>query len=201
MEKKLSIINIDGTEGSGKTTQISHLAGFFRISGIPVLINYLDDTITSALECSEKTRKFLEKNPDGLVINDGSIARMIVVDLVQAVPQLEVMEKYRTIIHEHEVLNHTYGMANVLMVLEDLEECNQRLQKLAKLTELNSQKIIDVDVENYIVAGIKNFDNNIISRNLSFYVIDIDKEDSILEIKDNILEYLRDNFKIKKPFK
>lgn len=199
MTKNLQIINIDGTEGSGKTTQILHLANHFKSKGLTVKVNYLEDSIESALECAKKTKDFLEENPEGLVINDGSIARMMVIDLVRGASHLKTLEKHRPILFEHERLDHSYGMANVLVIMDDLESCNDRLKKESVLLANTSYKTINQKIERLVTQGIRSFNNNTITQNLHFHTMEVDSEDSILEIRDSIVEYLEENFTIKKP--
>lgn len=196
MKKKLQIINIDGTEGSGKTTQINNLAGFLRTKGFNILVNYLDDNMESALECSEKTNKFLEENPEGLVINDGSIARMIVSDLSKGLSQHDAIEKYRPIIHEHEKMYHKYGTANLLFIMDNLEECSRRLEKEASLLKRESYKKIDPAMEKTIIQGLRKFDSNMITNNLNFNTVEIDQYDTILELKNSIIKHLQERFDI-----
>lgn len=199
MKKKLQIINIDGTEGAGKSTQINMLATDMRLVGFDVLVNRLDDTIESALECSNKTNEFLKKSPDGLVINDGSIARMIVSDLSSGMSQHDAIEKYRPIIHEHEKMFHKYGTANILIILDDFELCNKRLKREAELLGNDSYKQILPHIENVIIQGLRKFDANMITNNLKFLTMEIHGDNTILEIKDSIIKKLEDNFEIKKP--
>ena len=194
MKNQIQIINIDGTEGSGKTTQINHLLGLIRLKGRPVMVNYMDDTIKSALECAEKTNRFLEENPDGIVVNDGSIARMIVGDLSKGMSQESAIEKYRPIIHEHEKMFHKYKTANLLFILDNLSVCNDRYEKEAKILGYEAHKKIDPDIEKTIIQGLRKFDSNMITNNLKFHTIEIDSEDTILEIKDSVIKHLREHF-------
>jgi hypothetical protein len=198
MKKELQIINIDGTEGSGKSTQIGMLAAHFRMAGINVKINRMEDNIESAIHCAEDTEEFLQENPDGVVINDGSIARMMVVDLVKGITQPKVVDKHKEIIHLHEVMNHKYGVANILFVMEDLEECNRRLKRESDLLHNSSYKTINPKVEGVVVNGIRAFDDNVVTQNMKFHVFEIDKEDSILDIKKALIKYLEESFKFKK---
>ncbi len=199
MRKTLQIVNIDGTEGAGKTTQIQQLAAALRSKGFTVLVNYLNDTISSAMECSDKTNRFIEENPDGIVINDGSIARMMVVDLSEGMSQVNAIDRYRAIIHEHEKIYHKYGTANLLIIMEDLDACNKRLAREAELLKLEQYKKIDPTKEKTIIQGLRRFDANMITNNLKFHTMEIDAEDSILYIKDSILKYLEEHFILKSP--
>lgn len=199
MKKILQIINIDGTEGSGKSTQINMLALYFKTCGLVVKVNRMEDNIESAIHCAEDTEEFLQNNPNGIIINDGSIARMIVMDLIRGVPQPEVVQKHLKIIHLHEVMHHKYGTANLLFVMEDLDECNRRLKKEAELLQNSSYKTINPKVENAVVNGIRAFDHNVITQNMKFHVLEITKDDNILEIKTSLIKYLEEYFRFKQP--
>ena len=62
------------------------------------------------------TRNFLNHNPDGIVLNDGSIAEMIVIDMSDCMPNTTLHEKYRSIMDAHDYLNQDYGVCNILLV-------------------------------------------------------------------------------------
>ena len=106
MRKPLKIINIDGMDGIGKTTQIGMLSKNFAEIDTPTLILNLQDSIESAIDCAGKTWDFLENNPEGVVFTDGSVARMMVLDLVNGISQPEISDKYKEVLHQHERLNH-----------------------------------------------------------------------------------------------
>jgi len=83
--------------------------------------------------------------------------------------------------------------------MEDLESCNERLKTESILLEKTSHKTINHKMEKNVIQGIRKFNHNTITQNLKFHVVEVDSDDSILEIKDSIVEYLEVNFKIKKP--
>jgi len=198
MKKKFNILNIDGVNGIGKTTQINMLVMSLRAFK-PVLVTYQEDTIESALDSAVKIWEFLEKHPDGLVLGDGSIARMIVIDILNGIPRPEVVEKYRSVISEYERLNHKYGILSVLMVTDDIGFCHDRLIRRGKLLKKPEVGIDSLQKEAEIMKGMRYFDANSISKQLVFQVFEVDKEDSMLDIQDIFWEYLEDSFEIKKP--
>lgn len=198
MKKQLHIINIDGLEGVGQTTQINLLYKYFKDLGVPVLTNKLENTITSMLEIIIKTRAFLEINPNGVVLNDGSIAEMIVVDMTRCMPNSELIEKYREVINEHDYLSQDYGMCNLLLVPENIEMCSKRIIKRCKIT----QEIPDLDDLPYlmdIVKGMEFFDRHTISRQIKFNVINIEEHKSMLEVHNLLMKTIANSFEIKKP--
>ena len=90
-------------------------------------------------------------------------------------------------------------MANILLVMDDLDTCNDRLLKRAKFTEKEQIGIVDYQAEWYIIMGLRRFDDNVISKSLKFHVVETDTDDSILEVQEDLMEYLIENFPIKKP--
>jgi len=199
MKKRLSIINIDGVDGIGKTTQINVLTGYFLRLQLPFLLLQLEDNTKSALKCAKATWEFLEKEPDGIVICDGSIAKMMVLELIKGVGSKNIVEKYREILHEHELLNHKYGMANILMIIDDIKVCHERILKRGKLMKIHEEGITDFKLEAEIIKGLRTFGIHTISKSLDFHILETDDSESILDINEEILKYLENNFEIKKP--
>lgn len=201
MEKELKIINIDGVEGIGKTTQINMLTRYFLDLGVDCLSLNLEDTIVSGAECIENTKEFLKTTPNGVVICDGSIARAMAIDLVNGTPTLSINKKYKDIIYEYECLNHQFGVANILIIMDNIQTCHERILKRGKLLGVAELGIQDFVKERRIVKALRHFDNNLMSKSLNFHVLKTEEMDSILVVQKKILDYLEENFKIKKPSK
>jgi len=196
MKKPLNIINIDGTKGSGRTSQAHMLNILLKTNKIPTLVLHLNDTIKSGLECALKIKNFLKKEPKGVVISDGSIARMMVVDIVSGVGIDVMMSKYQELLHEYETINHQYGTVNLLMVMDDISECNRRIKRRAELLGRDDRSILDFNLEADVVKGMKFFDDNIVSKNLKFQVFGIEPHETMIEVQKDILDYLEENFDI-----
>lgn len=199
MEKPLNIINIDGVDGIGKTTQIHMMAMNLKKAGVPVLTVFIDDSIDSALDAAKKIDEFLGSNPNGMVLSDGSIARMIVVDSLSGMQKSKIVQKYQSVIHAYEGLHYKYGVTNILMITEDIQFCHDRLVKRGKLLKKPEKGIESFQDQLDIVQGMRLIDAHTISKQLIFEVFDIDEEDSILEVQDMIWDYLKEKFGIKKP--
>jgi hypothetical protein len=198
MRKYLRIINLDGTEGSGKSTQIHLLCAFFTKHKIPFIVNYLEDNIESGIETSKKTDEFLSKEEFGVVINDGSPARMMVKELVSGETSKNILEKYKNLLSANERLFHKYGVANLLFIMEDLEEASNRINKRSKL--IKSDYVgLDTIKEKEIVIGMKFFDIHPISKGLKFDIIEVLASDSMIDVSEAVFSYIDDNFEIKKP--
>lgn len=194
----LQIINIDGTKGCGKSTQIGLLRNHFKDIGFEVQVNDVRD-IESAYSSNKNIVNFLESTQNGIVINNGSIARPIVSDLVSGLQKEEIIDKYRESIFQNDTLYFKYGVANILLVLDNLEEANRRLAKRSKIMGLETEQIENLDLEQGIVNGMLHFDDHVISKNIEFRYIEIKPEDSMLDVKENILEYIENHYEIKKP--
>ena len=199
MREYLRIINIDGTDGSGKTTQIGLFAQYLKRKGISCLTNHLDDNIKSGKEICDRTMKFLQDNPDGVVINDGSIARMMVVDLVSGLTRSKIIKKYQDLMFLQEKLNHKFGTANFLIVMDNIEEANRRLIQRSRMLAAPVRKIEDFQKEKDIVSAMRRFDVNTMSKVIKFDVIEVSHKESMMDVFDRIKEYLLENFEIKKP--
>ena len=98
MKNKIQIINIDGLEGVGQTTQINLLYKHFKDLNVPTLVNTIENDIESATKALNDSKDFLINNPGGVVINDGSISEMIVIDMVDCTPTNTLLEKYKNIL-------------------------------------------------------------------------------------------------------
>lgn len=190
MDKTIQIINIDGTEGCGKTTQISHLVKKLKESNRKVLMQSMDDTVESGVDIIKNTKKFLNENPDGVVVNDGVIARMVALSLVQGNPIERVQYIFRDLISDYENLNHEFNTKNILLIMDDLSFCNARLKKQAELLQLSSYKMINESVEKQVIGILRNFDNYLIIINLKFHVVEFESTNSILEIHNDIMKLL-----------
>ena len=199
MKKQLNVINIDGTKGLGKTTQINLLGLYFKKHKIPFIINTLDDTIPTAIQVIEKTTEFLIKYSDGIVINDGSIAEMVVIDMSRGIHLTDLAEKYKDILQKYEVLNHRFNMANLLLVPDNLEMCHDRIIKRANLLGKESDGLEDWTLAKYIILGLRDFNYYSISGSMVFNVIDIYESETMLNVYDKIKKILKENFEIKKP--
>jgi len=194
------MISIDGIRGVGKTTQINMLARHFRGMGVDILVIKSGEDVDSGVEAIEKTNTFLEKE-NTMVIMDGSVARMMVVELVSGIAETVVTDKYKSLINGYERLNHKYGIVGLLMVMDDLEECNKRILKKSALSGLPEAAIDNPAVEVDIVSGMRFFNNHVASKSVKFHTFNIEASNSMLDIQKLILSYLSENYKIKQPKK
>ena len=185
---KFQIINIEGAEGVGKTAQVNLLRNYLK-DKVKLSVRTLQYTNPKALELMENTTKFLEENPEGLQINDGSIIRMIVKDISIGLSKDEVTNKNKDILHAYEVLNHRFSNLNILLLPQNIEMCQDRINKRQKLLRLQ-EKQIDFVEESAIVKGLYNFSNHMLSLNIKFKVIIVEENDTMLSIHKKILEIL-----------
>ena len=187
--KTVQIINIDGTRGAGKTTQVYQLKQYFMKLGRAVDINQMQNNLESGLSVLNKTDEFLIKNPNGIVINEGSIARMIANDMSNNLPKDEIYDKYRKLLSKYEVMDHKYKNANVLLLLEDLAECNRRLKKQAELLKQSFGSTLFLEfTEVNILKLMKIFDNQTLVQNIKFESVYVKSTDSILKIRDRLIK-------------
>lgn len=199
MQKYLQIVNIDGTEGSGKTTQIQLLKSRLRLLGSSVLVNHLDDNIESARQVLTKTLSFLKEAEYGVVINDGSIARAMAVDLVDGISKETIIEKYRDVFFIQNSLYHQFGTSNILIVMDDILEAQKRLARNKKILGIEDTNTLDLVREKKITEMMQNFDSLVISTNMYFHSIEVGSTEKMNDVCTKIYKYLLDNFEIKKP--
>lgn len=203
MDKPLRVISIDGTRGAGKTNQIAMLSKHFKALGMSVsTLKMIDgDPIVSGLVSIQFVESFLKSAPNGLVIIDGSIARPIVVDIMSGMSTPNLLDKFKALTHAYERLDHAYHVASFLMVMDDLEECARRVEKLKVLTGRESQEISNWEQERDVISGMRFFNNHISSKNIRFQVLDIDPRHSIMDINKMIMKRLEEQYTFTKAQK
>jgi thymidylate kinase len=191
---KLRAVNIDGLDGIGKSTQTNVLAVHLNKNNIPYKIIQLEDNLENITKCLQQTKDFLLLNPSGIVISDGSIAKAMVLELIAGISQPIIVEKYRKVIHEYECLAHQYGMANLLLVSTDIDMCQRRIEKREKLLGNHIEKNTNHSHENHVIRLLRTFDSHTLSRSLKFNVINIEENNSILDVHRLIVDSLKANF-------
>lgn len=203
MNRPLRVISIDGTRGAGKTSQISMLTKYFKSAGMVVsTLKMTDgDPVLSGIVTIEFAKSFLDKNNNNLVIIDGSIARPMVADMITGMSTVALQEKYKRLTSAYERLDHEFGVASFLMVMDDIEECNKRLRRKKALTGTSNNEVVDLIQEHDIVSGMRFFNNYIASKNIKFDVLDIHPLNSILDLNKSIITKLTEKYDFKKPKK
>lgn len=203
MGRPLKIISIEGTRGSGKTSQIALLSKHFKRLGMAVsTLKMTDgDPIANGLIAMDFMEPFFNKFENGVVILDGSIARPMVTDIISGMPTPKVMDKYKLLTHAYERLDHQYGIANFLLVMDDLNECQRRIEKHRSLTGLDNIDIADPNHESDVISGMRFFNNHISSKNIQFNVIDIEPYYSMMTINQLILNKLAEQYEFEKSKK
>lgn len=200
MKKPLRVVSIDGNRGAGKSTQIKMLANYLKATGTKHIILDAGNTVANGVDSIAKANEFLSQNADSVVLLNGSIARMMVREINDGVPTDRVLSTYNQLIHSYEVLNHKYGIAGILIVMDDLEECRKRLFKRDSALAVDEPyESPDLSKEKDLVSGMRFFDNHVISKGLKFHTINIEPSDSIMGINKAIVEYLSEHYEIKKP--
>lgn len=196
--RKLSVLNLDGVEGTGKTTQLNIMANHLRTLEIPFTINQLDGSDESIAEAIGKTEQFLKDNPNGLVLNDGTIARAIVIHLSTGTPYQAIEELYKDDLHRLQVIEHQFGMVNVLLIPENLDTMDIRIKRRQELMEQEVVGVVDKVLQNTLKNGFEMFDNSVLSRNLKFQTLQVDDDESIMAVHKNIVSLLEEGFDLER---
>lgn len=197
MKKALRIISVDGTRGSGKTSQISMLKKNLNSLGFNVKTLKTGIETQEIAETLRISSSFLDENQKNLVILDGSIARPMVVDLISGVSSVDVVEKYRQAMYEYERIDNRHGIVGLLLIVEDIEELQKRLENRARILGINSPDI-SLEKEPDIVSGMLTFNAHVVSKNVTFQVFNIGPKDSMLDVNKTILDYLTEKHDIPK---
>ena len=196
MKKPLKIISVDGTRGSGKSSQIRMLAAYFKSLGFMVSTLQAGHDPQSRSVTFQFIESFLPKDPKTMVILDGSIARPMVIDLLNGTPSIEVIDKSKHSMYDYERLNQKYGVVGLLFVMDDVQKSQERLLKKADLTGLGEDMIPNINIEKDIVSGMRTFNNHIASRSIVFHTFNIEPDDSIMAINKTVIDYLTEKYDI-----
>jgi len=170
---KESIILIGGTLGSGRTTQTRSLRTVLKERGYTLGVGALivkEDEYDIARKIAIQS------------INKNSFKDVLDV-LKEDISYLEALQR--------KSLNFRY----VVLVMEDFEECNKRKEKNAKLLDLFEYTQINEEQEKQVANFLNKIRANLASKQIKFTLVNIHKEDKILEITDHIineLEFLND---------
>ena len=203
MNRPIRIISIDGTRGAGKTSQIAALSRYFKSIGFKVsTLNAISgEPIQSGMIAVNFIEGWLPKDPKNIVILDGSVARPIVGDIMSGMSTPNILDKYKLLMHGYERLEHQYGVASFLMIMDDLDECNRRIAKHKVLVGKGNDEIVDLHLEDDVVNGMKFFNNHVASKNLQFQSITVLPHESILMISKVILNKISEKYDLDQPKK
>jgi len=201
--KYLDVLCIDGIVGVGKTAQVIIFRNFLKTLNIPhkiVSLKEVDDT--------EYTRKqlksivdYLEQEPEGIVICDGSVAADIVDDIAKNMHHKELHKKHKDNLQIYEELNNKYNFVNILLTPQNLDMCRSRLEKKANMSGKEKKEIKNEEHLRVVSKGLREFNNNMLTYNIKFENIDLNGSENITDIHRKILEIINKEHVIKKPSK
>ena len=199
MRNKLDVLCIDGIMGVGKTTQVIILRNLLKSHNIPHKIISFEKTREVEFTKKQllKIEDYLEKEPDGVVLCDGSIAIDIVDDIANNMHREELWAKHKDNVQIYESLNTKFNFVNVLLTPNNLDLCDRRLQKKANMsgeikTELPNREKLKV-----VIQGLRQFDHSMLTLNLKFNYIDLDGNENIMDIHENIKQIIVQRYQIK----
>lgn len=198
MRNKLDVICIDGIIGVGKTTQVVIFRNLLKSLDIPHKILSFKE-----VEGTEYTRnqldsisEYLKNEPMGVIICDGSIATDIVEDIANNMHSKDLWSKHKDNLQIYEALNSKFNFINVLLTPTNLELCDRRLQKKANMS---GESKVELENKQHLlttVMGLRNFDNNTLTENISFQNIDLDGNENITDIHKKITDIIKDKYQL-----
>lgn len=193
-KKKLSIVNLAGPLGIGVSTQSDLLVRHFKDSGREVF--HLKASQNSPVEIIlgrlGPAKEFLDKNPNGLVINDDFFATSIIGDNQSGLHHDLLTEKYKDVFFEVQTLDHKFGLSNIFISIDDLDVCESRYNKKCALFKVPPS--YDELYESKFAQSLMNFNGSIYAQNLYFHDIETSEFETILMVHCKILAYLKKNF-------
>ena len=201
MSNGLDVLCIDGATGVGKTTQIVLFRNLLNSLGIDNKVFSLKevDDLQYTKDQLIGITEYLRENPDSVVLVDGSIATDIVDDIVTNMLKEDVWNKHQENLQIYASMNSEFNFVNVLLTPKDVQMCYDRVQKRTEIYKQEAVEVENVDHLRRTVHALEIFDNNVLTTNIKFHNIKIDKSDSILEIHEDIKNIVKDTHQIKKP--
>tara|TARA_R100000951_G_scaffold114561_2_gene119750 strand:+ start:71 stop:697 length:627 start_codon:yes stop_codon:yes gene_type:complete len=198
MRNKLDVICIDGIIGVGKTTQVIILRNLLKSLNIPhKILTFKEVEGTEYTKNQlESISEYLKENHMGVVICDGSIATDMVEDIVNHMHSEDLWAKHKDNLQVYESLNIHYNFVNVLLTPTNLELCDRRLQKKANMS---GESKVELENKQHLMTtaqGLRNFDNNTLTENISFSNIDLDGDENITDIHNQILEIIKQKYQL-----
>lgn len=185
---KIRVVSIDGNNGVGKTTQAKLLKN--KLKNTDILS--FPDSVEEAVFFFQMIQKALRNNLDRFIIVENSIAKLIAKDLLAGIDLNTLMEKYREINYLYSSLNHEFGMATLVLTLEDSKECIDRIQKRNLLNPSMYVPLESYDFSVDFMSVISSIDNHVATQDIKIQKIVTYKNDSMIEVHEKILKELKD---------
>ena len=173
---KLRLIHIDGNVGVGKSTQARFLASAIPNSKI---LKY-----EGSVDFFNKIDKMLSEDNDLVLIVDGGMLPSLFKELASGRSYVEVIEKFTPIMHEYRALQHKYSTANLLLLLDNAQEVQNRLDKQKQF----NKKVTDPTESS--VLDLMKLVNNHTAVSLTYSILTLDADDSMVAVFDKIKKEL-----------
>jgi hypothetical protein len=188
MNSKIDMLCIDGVTAVGKTSQIGLYRNFLRKELRDYKIFELTE-VDNPQETKEKLLKitqYLRENPNSTALCDGSMATDIADDMANNMLSEDIWEKHQQNLQIYASMSQEFKITNILLAPTDLRMCNKRLEKKKIIFNIESSDIENIEHLRRTVNVLRNFDDNTLTTNIRFYTIDVDINDSMLDIHEKI---------------
>lgn len=201
MSNKLDILCIDGTTGVGKTTQIVLFCNLLKSHNIKYKVfsfGEAEDTLDTKKELL-KLKDYLENNPEGLALCDGSIAADISDDIAKNMLKEDIWDKHQENLQICESINNTYNIINILLTPSNVMLCYDRIKKRSDIYHHDKVEMETPEHLKRVSNSLRMFDNNMWTLNMKFHNIDIDGSESMTTLHTKIQNTVSQQYQIKKP--
>ena len=201
--KQLDIVFIDGVAGCGKTSQIVLLRNYLKRRNISTKIFNFEniEKPTEIYDMLCMLDKYKQENKDSCALCDGSIAKNIIYDMADNMYGRKFYNKHKENLQKYEYINQTYNISNILINLENIDICEERLSKKQKMQNKEFSGLDSQQKEKLAVVskGFKNFNNHSLNYNITFNNINTEGHETMLDIHHDIINIIQNNYIIKKP--
>jgi thymidylate kinase len=196
MVNRLNVLCIDGILGIGKTSQVLLFCNLLKQHGILYKTFCLTNNSDQINEQLLRISDFLDSNPNGIAICDGSIATSLVFDMVDNMHRDQLLQKHENNLRLYEVLNSKYNFVSILLTPNNIEICEKRLKKQAERIRGEVRIIENKDRTMTVAEGLRQLDNNMIAFNIKFDNINLMGDENITQVHNKIIDIIKERYQI-----
>lgn len=149
----------------------------------------VDDPVETASILLQMSQ-YLHDNPDTTILCDGSIATDIADDMANNMLSEDIWDKHQSNLQVYASMNQSFNIVNILLTPTNIDMCRKRLEKKRDIFGQEISELDNIEHLRRTANLLKTFDDNALTTNISFYNIQVDESDSMLEIHKKILDII-----------